>query len=111
MDINKEALLTLSEAARSLPAVNGRRPHCSSLWRWCRRGVRGVKLEYVRVGRRVCTTAEALSRFVNRLAAEDEQHDVSHLAGVRPQKVGKQGSQKRDREVREAEDQLEQAGI
>ena len=71
IDLQKEKVLTLCEAAKDLPALNGRRPHSSSLWRWCRRGLRGVHLEYVRLGGRICTSSEALSRFANALAAAD----------------------------------------
>ena len=55
--------------------IDGKRLHSSTLWRWCRRGVKGVKLEYRRFGRRICTTTAALDRFARRLAAADEQVD------------------------------------
>ncbi len=69
-----EQLITLTEATKALPTVNGKRPAICTLWRWCRKGLRGVFLaEYVRVGRetrlrrgfggQVCTTREALLRF------------------------------------------------
>jgi hypothetical protein len=52
-------LLHLSQAARLLP----HRPHASTLWRWCRKGYRGVRLEYSRMGKRIYVTAESLERF------------------------------------------------
>jgi hypothetical protein len=73
IDIRLEKLVSLSEAARSLPPIDGHRPHSSTIWRWIRRGSRGIHLEHVRLGRRTCTSVEALSRFVNALAAADEQ--------------------------------------
>lgn len=71
IDIRSEKPLSLKEAAKSLPPIDGKRPHISTIWRWCRKGVRGVTLEYVRVGNRVCTSSGALARFVNKLAAAD----------------------------------------
>jgi hypothetical protein len=49
-----ERLITLTEATKVLPTVNGKRPAICTLWRWCRKGLRGVFLEYVRVGRKTC---------------------------------------------------------
>ena len=46
IDVNGEQLLTLAEAARSLP----RCPHIATIYRWISRGVKGVKLEAVRIG-------------------------------------------------------------
>lgn len=64
IDIKSEQLLTLPEAARAVPPVGGKRPHTSTLFRWTRKGVRGgVKLECVRIGRKLCTSREALDRF------------------------------------------------
>ena len=72
IDVNREKLLSLGQASRWFPEVDGRRPSANSLWRWCRRGVRGVRLPYVRVGRRICTSPRAISGFCNRLAAADD---------------------------------------
>ena len=68
IDTMKEELLSMSEAAKVCPAIDGKRPHSGSIWRWTSKGVGGVLLEHVRVGRRVCTSREALDRFFNRLA-------------------------------------------
>ena len=40
MDLNKEKLLSLPEACAALPRIAGKRPHTSTLWRWCKKGVR-----------------------------------------------------------------------
>jgi len=55
-----ENMISLVEAARSLPG----RPHASSLYRWCRKGVRGVKLQTWLVGGRRYTTIAALEQFI-----------------------------------------------
>ena len=103
-----EQLITLTEATRRLPKVDGKKISVCTLWRWCRRGLRGVSLEYVRVGRKICTTREALLRFFTDLAetddpeppgknasAQGDQQDrlcpgCSHLA---PERDGKQKQQ------------------
>ncbi len=63
-----ESVLTLSEAARALPPLDGKRPHSSTIWRWARKGLRGIKLEVRRIGGRFVTSREALERFSQRLA-------------------------------------------
>ena len=65
IDFQKEHLRTLSEAARLLPG----RPHVSTLHRWARRGVKGVRLDTVRIGGRRYTSIEAVQRFAAGLTA------------------------------------------
>lgn len=72
IDPEREELLTLTEATKVLPKTNGKRPAISTLWRWCRKGRRGVHLEYVRIGRKICTTRQALYRFFVAAAEADE---------------------------------------
>ena len=70
IDISKEPLITLNEAARSLPGGRPGRPlNLSTVFRWVTEGTRGVKLEAVRLGGRWYTTEEALQRFAERLTA------------------------------------------
>ncbi len=59
IDISRESLQTLTDAAKSLPT----RPAVSTLHRWRLRGVRGVRLETCLVGGRRLTSKEALKRF------------------------------------------------
>lgn len=65
IDIGTENPLSLTEAAKVAPG----RPHLATVWRWCQRGVRGVKLETIVVGGRRFTTTEALERFIARTTA------------------------------------------
>jgi hypothetical protein len=53
--------------------VDGKRTCVCTLWPWCRKGLRGAFLEYVRVGRKVCTTREAMLRLFTELADLDER--------------------------------------
>lgn len=59
--------LTLAQAARELPGS----PNPSTVWRWCKRGVNGVRLEYRRVGRNIVTNRAALQRFIDELTRRD----------------------------------------
>ena len=64
IDCNRETLLTLSEAAKLLPARRaGKKTHISCLYRWTKTGCRGVVLESLQVGGTRCTSKEALARF------------------------------------------------
>lgn len=77
-----EELLSLREAAAHLPCVSGKRPSVSTLWRWCRRGLYGVRLEHTRIGRNIATSREAMGRFLGTLATAHERHGKVAEAGV-----------------------------
>jgi len=68
IDLQHESIVSFAEAARFLPQISGKRLHTSTIWRWARRGLRGVTLEHAWLGGRVFTSKEALTRFVNKLA-------------------------------------------
>jgi len=106
-----EQLITLTDAARRLPKIDGRKLAISTLWRWCRKGLRGEHLEYVRVGRKVCTSHEALLRFFNRLAELDER--ISPDSRSRPAAMKRPAitSKQRRRALEEADEVLRRAGI
>ncbi|MCH8043694.1 MAG: DUF1580 domain-containing protein [Planctomycetes bacterium] len=74
IDLTKEELLTLSEAAGLLPPRRkGKRPHPTTLFRWASNGLRGEKLEVLRVGDTTCTSIAALQRFFRRLTELDDK--------------------------------------
>jgi len=75
-----ERLMTLTEATGLLPRIDGKKVAVCTLWRWCRKGLRGKYLDYVRVGRRICTTREALLRFFTDLAELDERVEPDRYA-------------------------------
>jgi hypothetical protein len=67
-----EEIRSLTNATKFLPSRRGDRPpHVSCLFRWARHGLRGVRLETIRVGGTLCTSKEALERFFARLAELD----------------------------------------
>ncbi len=67
--LQNEHVISLTQATKILP----NRPHVSSLWRWCRKGIGDIRLEYIRCGRRIYTSVEAVERFCHALAAADDQ--------------------------------------
>ncbi len=71
IDIATETLLTPAQAARLRPGIRRGRPtHPSTVFRWIARGVRGHRLEAVRLGGHLFTSVEALQRFAERLTAD-----------------------------------------
>ena len=66
IDIGKEQLVSLRDVPKLLPARgNGNRIHISAVYRWVQRGVRGTRLEVIRVGGTTYTSREALQRFAS----------------------------------------------
>lgn len=59
-----EDVLTLQDARTELFRATGRRPDKTTLYRWCLRGVSGTKLEHIRLGDRILTSRQALTRFI-----------------------------------------------
>ena len=106
----QEQLLGLTELAKQLPKINGRRPSVCTLWRWCLKGIDGVRMEHVRRGKAIATTVSAVDRFSAALA----QHRVEQL----PQEGGPHIARKRAtnpaarrKSIEEAERILREAGI
>jgi len=113
-----EELFTLAEATKVMPRVNGRRPAVCTLWRWCRKGLHGVHLEYLRIGRNIVTSRQALLRFFANLAAVDKQQDdgrpIDPLIGRNRRflRRGKSSTAKARRQsIEQADAILEEAGI
>jgi len=109
-----EKLITLTEATRHLPKVDGKKVSVCTLWRWCRKGLRGAFLEYVRVGRKICTTREAMLRFFTELAELDERIDADRYA--KPASLKRSlpkaiTSRQRQRALAQADAVLERAGL
>jgi hypothetical protein len=66
IDIESESLVRCpNEAAMLFPG----RPNASTIWRWYKCGVRGVRLETLVVGGRRFTSREAIQRFIERTTA------------------------------------------
>jgi hypothetical protein len=64
INITKDQVLTVQQAATRLPSRRGGRPtHPSTVTRWMKEGIGGVRLEGIRIGASICTSVEALQRF------------------------------------------------
>jgi len=97
IDIHTEYLLRVpTEAAKHIPG----RPHVSTIWRWYRRGIRGIKLEIIRIGGRPYTSRQAIERFVERTTAAAEAPTVPCSS-----------TRARARAISDAERDLARAGI
>ncbi|MGI6419408.1 MAG: DUF1580 domain-containing protein [Thermoguttaceae bacterium] len=104
IDPSQEELLSLADAARTLPARRGgKRPHVSCIYRWTTVGCRGVILESLQCGGTRVTSTEALARFFRRL---------TELAGIKqpnPQPIRTPAA--RQRAVARAIRELEREGV
>ena len=108
--------LTLAQAARITPGEPS--PQC--LWRWCRRGVKSragqrVRLQHIRIGGMIYTTAKWLEEFGQRLAQADAIHfDLSEqeLSIPRPHRSRRiQRISERQATLERVEHDLQEAGI
>jgi hypothetical protein len=63
-EICRQEPMSLAAAARAFGRIRGRVPHVSTVWRWCTKGVRGVRLQSYVVGGTRVITAEAIDRFL-----------------------------------------------
>ena len=71
IDLEHENLIPIRSVPRRIPPRrNGRRVHISAVYRWVSRGVRGVRLEAIKIGGTAYTSLEALQRFGDRLNAD-----------------------------------------
>ena len=72
IDMERETLVTLTQATGLLPRRRrGRGAHVSTLYRWATVGLRGVRLEVLRVGGTLCTSREAIQRSCEQLTSLD----------------------------------------
>ena len=70
------------------------------MWRWRLRGIRGVKLETIKIGGRRFTSAEALARFIEQSTAAADGLPL-------PTRTNRQ----REAAIRRAERELDGLGI
>lgn len=99
--------LTLSQAAKILPRINGNRIHTSTLYRWTQR-IKGPKLRYLRIGRKIVTTESWMQQFFCALASADTaQSDRQHA----PIKRKRRRPANRQASIDQANEVLRNAGI
>lgn len=79
---HRNEFLTVCEAAERVPGC----PAKSSVWRWCRWGVKSpqghrIRLAHRRVGGRILIGVDALDAFLSALAQADAAHFNDVTAG------------------------------
>ncbi len=96
IDLDAEEVVTLSAAA-NLP-IFPKKLHLATIYRWIQRGIKGVRLESVKIGGTHCTSVEAVRRFIER-TNEPDSAAVGHT------------SARREAEIAAAEAATEAAGV
>lgn len=105
-----EELYGLTDLAKHLPKINGKRPSVCTLWRWCLKGIHGVHLEHTRWGRTIASSVEAVERFSSQLAG-------AYAERIQARRMGHAGTPRpitpaaRQRQLQAALKRLEEAGI
>ena len=99
IDLLREELVSLSAAAKLLPARRkGKRPHTSCLYRWTTTGCKGVVLESIQVGGTRCTSREALTRFFHRLTRANGAAPGAHRSPARRRRAAERAERELERE-------------
>ena len=107
LPLSGERRLTLPAAARTLPSRGNGSTNPSTIWRWCRKGIRvpgggRVRLECMQQGGTTFTSREALQRFFDRLQA-------ARLGEV--ESISARTDRQRERAARASGQRLEAIGI
>ena len=63
-----ETIISFDDAVNHIGKITGRTRNKNVVRRWITRGVYGVSLEIIRVGREIYTSHEAINRFLNKAA-------------------------------------------
>ena len=72
INVLQEELLTFAQAARHARPRGSKPAAPSSLWRWHKKGISGVRLETIYIGGTRYTSVEALQRFFDAVTAAKE---------------------------------------
>jgi len=110
LDLPDQQPLTIRQAAALIGKMTGRTPYLNTVYRWCVKGTRGVKLQSFCVGRIRFVTVAALERFIDLCSADRPAADAIVSIDVTPHRspeVSRQ-SERRAREIEEARQRLDQ---
>lgn len=81
IEIGTEELVSLRDVPKLLPAKgNGKRIHISAVYRWVQRGIKGIRLEVIRIGGTSYTSREALQRFASPRGGVQAEPSVNYSA-------------------------------
>lgn len=88
LPLDPAKFVPLSDVPAMLPArPNGRKVHISAVYRWASKGVKGVRLETVRIAGALFTTREAVEDFINAAAQPVEVRVVPDRLAERRQAI------------------------
>jgi hypothetical protein len=77
------------------------------MWRYCRRGIRGIRLEHIWSGRAILTSGEAVVRFIRATNEAAAQEAVGGFEpATTPEKRHSRSAKQRDREHENARRRL-----
>jgi hypothetical protein len=72
--VAEETVIPLADVPNHVPPRRGKKLHVATVFRW-KDGLRGVRLETIRIGGCLHTSVEALQRFFENLSADDAGRD------------------------------------
>ena len=99
IDPNSETLISLADAAKSLPRRRGgKKVHLSCAYRWTNTGCRGVILESIQIGGTRCTSKEALARFFQRLTRASGSAPESPRSPARRRRAAEKAERELERQ-------------
>src|SRR5579859_7175260 len=77
IDIKSERTFPLPYAARHVLCLqvrrNGKPVSPATLWRWASRGLKGVRLETIKIAGQTCTSDAAIDRFLSAFVKAEDQ--------------------------------------
>jgi hypothetical protein len=101
IDTQVEEVGPFAVATRWVPKRMGEKyPAVSTMWRWYKRGINGVRLETILVGTVRCTSRQALQRFFDAVTTASE--GSSQPAGQRAEAKRLEASEAAERDFKAA---------
>ena len=78
IDLTQEELVPIRDVPKHLPPrPTGKRVHVSAVYRWLLRGIRGIRLESLKIGGTTYTSKEALQRFADQLSSPTHESSTT----------------------------------
>ena len=100
--LEKEGL-TMTDAAALLPGRKpGKRLYVNTVWRWCRKGLRGVRLRSVLIGGQRLTTRRWLQEFIQAMSEAREPGVASPPPVIRTPRQRQSASERAAEELKAA---------
>lgn len=101
--VDDASYVSLAEAAKVIPGrASGKRVSINTLWRWCTRGVHGIRLRSVLVGGHRCTTRPWLEEFIEAITSAADPPERLGAPQVRTQRQRQSASDRAADELKAA---------